>query len=1175
MEAMESRLMMSIAPAPAGSLSYDDAAHVLWSPDTPVSIVEEWESQFAAIGGEVTDIDGSRWTSTATNGSGLTQGHPSTITWSVVPDGTAISGFNGEPAAPSNFRAMLTNIYGSSSVWLPVLQQVFDRWEAVSGIDFVYEASDDGVSIAGSNRGVLGQRGDIRLSGHTIDGTSNILAYNFFPNSGDMVLDTADGFYNNTSNNSRALRNVIAHEIGHGLGMDHVIPVTGTKLMEPYASTSFDGPQHDDILRINRGYGDRLEGNDTTGTAYSLGSLNSTATNLTDVSIDDDADVDYYTFTVGGDTFANITLAPHGFSYTVGLQNGATELYDSRALSDLSMTVLRSNGTTVVASANAFGLGGTESLTGVSLTAGQYYLRINGAQNTAQMYTLALSTVTAGELPPTLAAIGNQTITVASQNAVIQLSATDPEGGALTYSATAQSIEYHLDQSLGLGFSGGNESLNWGGRSEKWLTSTSGTWYYIVPDGKVYRWLGSGSLASDPLVDQVSAAAYSNTALLHSAAANNAPAVITVSGNTLTINPSDSFAGKFVVSAAVTDPTGRTDSEMFTVTVQSAAVTGDTTAPTITSRTPANGATVNSAVTNIDVAFSEAVAGVDITDLVLTGSGAASAVTSAPTNIGNNTWRFAVSNFVSGAVNVSLAPDANDIEDAAGNDLAPALWSFNVSISAAQQPPVLAPIGNQTINASTQNLTVQLSATDADSGDTLAYSASAQTLEYHLDQTLGLSSNGNYDLNWGGLQEKWMTGPNSQWYYIKPDGTLWRWAGSGPATNATLIDTVSAAAYANPALLHNAAANAAPATVTVNGNAVIINPSDTFTGRFVVTATVSDGQGGTDSETFIVSVLSTGPDTAAPTITARTPTNGSTVGSAVTNIDVTFSEAVTGVDVTDLALTGVGAASAVKSAPVNMGNNMWRFAVSNLADGPVGVALAPDANDIEDAAGNDLAPALWSFSVNIQPTPQAPVLATIGNQTMPTTQDAMTVQLSATDGNNDPLTFTVSGQSHAYVLDQSLGLSFNGNYDFNWGGRSEKWMTGSNNTWYYITPNGQVYRWLGSGNLANDPLVATVGAEHWTNPALLHNAAANNAPAALSISGNELNINPTTGFTGKLFVTVNVSDGNGGSDNETFEVNVTSGSAIAATSSVDTSHALAQTVARVSGWQRVRKVFGR
>ena len=210
---------------------------------------------------------------------------------------------------------------------------------------------------------------------------------------------------------------------------------------------------------------------------------------------------------------------------------------------------------------------------------------------------------------------------------------------------------------------------------------------------------------------------------------------LSVSGSTLTINPTDTYAGRFVVTATVNDGRGGTDSKTFFVTVLAAvAVAGDTTAPTITGRTPANGGTVSSSSTNIDVTFSEAVSGVDINDLVLTGTGAAAAVKSTPTNIGGNTWRFAVSNLQNGTVNVSLAPDANDIEDAAGNDLAPASWSFTVSITSSNQPPVLAAINDVTINSGTQNGVVTLSASDPN-GDSLTYSATAQSIEYHLDQT--------------------------------------------------------------------------------------------------------------------------------------------------------------------------------------------------------------------------------------------------------------------------------------------------------------------------------------------------------------------------------------------------------------------------------------------------------
>jgi len=45
-----------------------------------------------------------------------------------------------------------------------------------------------------------------------------------------------------------------------------------------------------------------------------------------------------------------------------------------------------------------------------------------------------------------------------------------------------------LDQELGLK---PHETLDWGGAGEKWFGSASGTWYFMTPDGKFYKWTGS------------------------------------------------------------------------------------------------------------------------------------------------------------------------------------------------------------------------------------------------------------------------------------------------------------------------------------------------------------------------------------------------------------------------------------------------------------------------------------------------------------------------------------------------------------------------------------------------------------------------------------------------------------------------------------------------------------
>jgi len=46
-----------------------------------------------------------------------------------------------------------------------------------------------------------------------------------------------------------------------------------------------------------------------------------------------------------------------------------------------------------------------------------------------------------------------------------------------------------------------------------------------------------------------------------------------------------------------------------------------------------------------------------------------------------------------------------------------------------------------------------------------------------------------------------------------------------------------------------------------------------------------------------------------------------------------------------------------------------------------------------------------------------------------------------------------------------LGLYTTGNEHFNWGGLEEKWLKGNGGVWYYITPNGDLFRWHGRSNV--------------------------------------------------------------------------------------------------------------
>jgi subtilisin family serine protease len=176
--------------------------------------------------------------------------------------------------------------------------------------------------------------------------------------------------------------------------------------------------------------------------------------------------------------------------------------------------------------------------------------------------------------------------------------------------------------------------------------------------------------------------------------------------------------------------------------------------------------------------------------------------------------------------------------------------------------PVLAAVGSQTLAYPDTTLAVPLSASDAN-GDSLTYSARVMTIDslaqkaYALDQQLGLHTfaGGNYYTNVRGAGEKYLLGNGGTMYFILSNGSLYRWGGS--IAKSTLIDTLSPAYYADPALLQAAQApslvsiSSSDVTASVVGNRLTVTRASDFNGVLCVRVTVSDGQR-SDSEVFTI-----------------------------------------------------------------------------------------------------------------------------------------------------------------------------------------------------------------------------------------------------------------------------------------------------------------------------------
>lgn len=343
-----------------------------------------------------------------------TSGTPINLTYSFPADGLSIPSGVGEGTANNTINAMMASKFGSVAAGKAKFAQMFAQWSQYTG-NIYTEVSDDNAAFFSSPGPLNGgsDRGDVRIAAKGIDGGSGILAYNFFPGStgGDMVIDSAEN-WGSSFNDFRFFRNTLAHEHGHGMGILHVCPIQQTKLMEPFLTTSFDGPQHDDIRAAQSHYGDPFEPNDTPASATFMGFYAADGSaGESGISIKNGSDDDYFSVDLDGPGTISFSVTPTGSTYLSGPQTGNCNTgtsTNSLAQIDLEITIFDTDGTTVLANANANNAGAGESLASIALpAAGTYYAHaksdITFTSGAAQLYNFSIDIT----IDPVVACVGD------------------------------------------------------------------------------------------------------------------------------------------------------------------------------------------------------------------------------------------------------------------------------------------------------------------------------------------------------------------------------------------------------------------------------------------------------------------------------------------------------------------------------------------------------------------------------------------------------------------------------------------------------------------------------------------------------------------------------------------------------------------------------------------------
>ena len=142
--------------------------------------------------------------------------------------------------------------------WEAAISSAFASWSSVADITFM-EIADSGEAF-----NAAGSSGNIRIGGHVFDGAGGTLAHGFYPPvngstaAGDIHFDIGDSWKIGFGGPGFDVFQVMAHEIGHAIGLDHT--AVPSSLMNAFYTEAFAGVQADDIAGAVFIYGPAASG---------------------------------------------------------------------------------------------------------------------------------------------------------------------------------------------------------------------------------------------------------------------------------------------------------------------------------------------------------------------------------------------------------------------------------------------------------------------------------------------------------------------------------------------------------------------------------------------------------------------------------------------------------------------------------------------------------------------------------------------------------------------------------------------------------------------------------------------------------------------------------------------------------------------------------------------------